>query len=110
MKKEKKKLLWGEPVDEVLKGLDKMKEQGEEKDRVEEAKRQKKRKAESKSKTDHPDIVILGCRINAITRPRLYRRAAKDPGWVEATVLSMMKAQGFKKPGMPMSILDSDLS
>jgi hypothetical protein len=60
-------------------------------------------------KEEQPDIVILGEVIDAISTPRLYRRAAKDPAWVEATVKSMMKAQGFKKPGMPLSILDSDL-
>lgn len=69
----------------------------------------KKKLSTEKPKAAQPDIYILGCRINAITMPRLYRRAAKDPGWVEATVLNMMKMQGFKKPGMPMSILDSDL-
>ena len=60
-------------------------------------------------KEEQPDIIILGEVINAISMPRLYRRAAKDPAWVQAAVEGMMKAQGFKRPGMPMAILDSDL-
>jgi len=60
-------------------------------------------------KDERKPIIILGVEISPISKPRLYRRAAKDPGWVEAAVLGMMKAQGFKGPGMPMAILDSDL-
>ncbi|MBA3066005.1 hypothetical protein KJ633_05330 [bacterium] len=67
-----------------------------------------------KKKTKEPraeqkPIIILGEAIDPISMPRLYRRAVTDPGWVEMQVKGMMKAQGFKKPGMPMAILDSDL-
>lgn len=70
----------------------------------------KKEISTKKPKVAQPDIIILGEVIDPINSPRLYRAAAKDPGWVEAAVLGMMKAQGFKEPGMPMAILDSDLS
>jgi len=63
----------------------------------------------TEAKDERKPIIILGEAIDPASMPRLYRRAAKDPGWVEAAVLGMMKAQGFKRPGMPMAILDSDL-
>jgi len=56
----------------------------------------KKEKKENK-----PDIVILGEVIRFSREPRLYKVAAKNPEWVEKTV---------KSPGMPMALLDSDLS
>ena len=63
----------------------------------------------TEERDERKSIIILGVAIDPISKPRLYRRAAQNPGWVEATVLGMMKAQGFKRPGMPMAILDSDL-
>ncbi|MBU2529062.1 hypothetical protein KKF70_06740 [bacterium] len=63
----------------------------------------------TEAKDERKPIIILGVAIDPISMPRLYRRAAKDPGWVEMQVKGMMKAQGFKRPGMPMAILDSDL-
>jgi len=63
-----------------------------------------------KKQKTKPDIVILGEVIRFSREPRLYKVAAKNPEWVEKTVKGMMKAQGFKDPGIPMAILDSDLS
>ena len=60
-------------------------------------------------KDEQKPIVILGVAISPVSKPRLYRRAKNNPGWVEAAVEGMMRAQGFTNPGSAMAILDSDL-
>ncbi len=62
-----------------------------------------------KAETEPKKVVILGYEISPVHKPRLYKIALENPGWVEMQVKGMMGKQGFKTPGMPLAILDSDL-
>lgn len=55
------------------------------------------------------EIIVLGTTIRKSGMPEIFRLAVSNKAALEATVKSMMAAQGFTNAGSAMAQLESDL-
>lgn len=55
------------------------------------------------------EVIVLGEVIKKSVMPEIFRLATANRAELEKTVKSVMAAQGFKKPGSVMAMLESDL-
>ena len=55
------------------------------------------------------EIIVLGEVVKRSVMPEIFRLATANKAQLEKTVRGVMAAQGFKKPGSVMAMLESDL-